>query len=73
MRIRVRNLEKLDEAVDTLVDDIRAAHTENMSPEAARMRLGGNMDLIERAMRMEERLLRLARRDYCHFCRMRSQ
>lgn len=70
---RVSNLEKLDDAVDKLVDNIRAAHTENMSPEAARMRLDGNMDLFSRVLRMEERLLRLARRDYCHFCRMRSQ
>ena len=71
--IRVRNLEKLDDAVDKLVDNMRAAHVEDMSPEAARMRLGRNMDLFFRAMRMEEKLLRLARRDYCHFCRLRSQ
>ena len=71
--IRVRNLEKLDAAVDKLVDNIRAAHVENISPGAARMRLGGNMDLFSRAMRLEDRLLRLARRDYCHFCRMRSE
>lgn len=71
--IRVRNLEKLDDAVDKLVENIRAAHVENISPEAAVMRLGRNMDLLTSAMRMEERLLRLARRELCPFCRMRSQ
>lgn len=71
--IRVRNLEKLDDAVDKLVDNIRAAHVKDISPEVAVMRMGRNMDLLTSAMRMEERLLRLGRRELCPFCRMRSQ
>ena len=68
---RVRNLEKLDAAVDKLVENVEAAHIENISREKALMRLGPNMDILSRAMNMEERLLRLARRDHCPFCRMR--
>jgi hypothetical protein len=68
---RVRNLEKLDAAVDKLVENVEAAHIENISREKALMRLGPNMNILSRAMNMEERLLRLARRDHCPFCRMR--
>ena len=71
--VRVSNLEKLDAAVDKLVENIRAAYVENISPQTALIRMGQNANLLLRAMRMEERLLRLARRDYCPFCRMRSQ
>ncbi len=68
---RVRNLEKLDAAVDKLVENVEAAHIENISREKALMRLGPNMNILSKAMNMEERLLRLARRDHCPFCRMR--
>lgn len=68
---RVRNLEKLDAAVDKLVENIEAAHIENISQEKALMRLGQNMNLLSRAMRMEERLLRLGTRELCPFCRER--
>ena len=68
---RVSNLEKLDAAVDKLVENVEAAHIENISREKALIRMGQNMNLLFRAMKMEERLLRLARRDYCPFCRMR--
>lgn len=68
---RVRNLEKIDAAVDKLMDNVEAAHIDNISPEMALMRLGQNMNLLSRAMNMEDRLLRLARRDYCPFCRMK--
>ena len=68
---RVSNLEKLDAAVDKLVENIEAAHIGNISQEKALIRMGQNMNLLFRAMKMEERLLRLARRDYCPFCRKR--
>ncbi len=68
---RVRNLEKLDAAVEKLVENIEAAHIEDISQEKALMRLGQNMNLLSRAMRMEERLLRLGTRELCPFCRER--
>lgn len=68
---RVRNLEKLDAAVDKLVGNIEAAHIEDISQEKALIRMGQNANLLFRAMKMEERLLNLARRDHCPFCRMR--
>ncbi len=68
---RVRNLEKLNAAVDKLVENMEAAHIENISQEKALMRLGQNMNLLSRAMRMEERLLRLGTRELCPFCRER--
>ena len=69
--MRVRNLEKLDAAVDKLVENMEAAHIENISQEKALLRMGQNMNLLSRAMRMEERLLRLGRRELCPFCRKR--
>lgn len=68
---RVRNLEKLDAAVDKLVGNIEAAHIEDISQEKARIRMGQNTNLLFKAMKTEERLLNLARRDHCPFCRMR--
>ena len=68
---RVRNLEKLDAAVDKLVENVEAAHIKDISRERALMRLGQNMNILVKAAKMEDRLLRLARRDYCPFCRMR--
>ena len=68
---RVRNLEKLDAAVDKMVENMEAAHIENISQEKARSRMGQNMNLLSRAMRMEERLLRLGTRELCPFCRER--
>lgn len=69
--MRVHNLEKLDDAVEKLVESMEAAHIENISREVAVMRMGRNMDLLTSAMRMEERLLRLGRRELCPFCRKR--
>ena len=68
---RVRNLEKLEAAVDKLVGNIEAAHIEDISQEKALIRMGPNANLLFKAMKMEERLLNLARRDHCPFCRMR--
>ena len=68
---RIRNLEKLDAAVDKLVGNIQAAHIESMPQAMARRRLGQNTTLLSRFMEMEERLMRLGRREFCPYCRMR--
>ena len=68
---RLRNLEKLDAAVDKLVENIEAAHIENMPQAMARRRLGQTTTLLYRFNEMEERLLRLGRREFCPYCRLR--
>ena len=68
---RVRNLEKLEAAVEKLVENMEAAYVEDIARETALIRMGQNMNLLSRAMRMEERLLRLGRRELCPFCRER--
>ncbi|MDE0070575.1 MAG: hypothetical protein OXO48_12735 [Caldilineaceae bacterium] len=68
---RLRNLEKLEAAVVKLLDNIHAAHVDKISREMALSMLGRNTALLNRVMQMEERLLRLGRRDFCPFCRMR--
>lgn len=67
---RLRNLDKLEAAVVKLLDNIQAAHVDNTSREMALRMLGRNTALFTRVMKMEERLLRLGRRDFCPFCRM---
>ena len=68
---RVRNLEKLEAAVEKVVENMEAAYVEDISQETALIRMGQNMTLLSRAMRLEERLLRLGRRELCPFCRER--
>ncbi len=68
---RVRNLEKLEAAVEKVVENMEAAYVEDISRETALIRMGQNMTLLSRAMRLEERLLRLGRRELCPFCRER--
>ena len=69
---RLRNLDKIEAAAVKLLDDIQAAHVDKMSREMALGMLGRNMDLLTRVYdRWKERLLRLGRRDFCPFCRMR--
>ena len=68
---RVRNLEKFEAAVEKVVENMEAAYVEDISQETALIRMGQNMTLLSRAMRLEERLLRLGRRELCPFCRER--